>query len=337
MPVTTDINVADIVATKAMMMRQGLNKATITKYAKAMADGAVFPPIVIFEVDGQLILADGYHRHAAYQKLGIEKIAADVRMGTMDDALLAAVRADAHDGLKRTPADKEKAVRALLSSARWREMSDREIGREANVSQPYVSKLRKSINRTDNVISSNGTRMETRMGKDGKRRPVARSNASTRAQHAAPAPAAAPPSAPAAATAPSNSYYKPFPKLTREQIGAPAEGTENEQDPDSPPGVTRAQAWSQKYGHVHFRPLDQRLRAEGEKKATSLAAAMRELEKPIAEVMKYSDDPNKLLAIYSQMKGPIPGKFRDRLAVIEPFAAFINALSAAARAGKTAA
>jgi hypothetical protein len=127
----------------------------------------------------------------------------------MDDALLAAVRADAHDGLKRTTADKEKAVRALLASARWREMSDREIGREANVSQPFVSKLRKTIILTDNVISSNARNIETRMGKDGKRYPVMRS------KPAAPAPAAPAASSPAP-------LYKPLPKLTREQIGAPA-------------------------------------------------------------------------------------------------------------------
>jgi hypothetical protein len=74
-------------------------------------------------------------------------------------------------------ADKEKAVRALLSSVRWREMSDREIGREANVGNRFVGQIRKCINSTVSGHSSNGTRMETRMGKDGKRRPVARSNA----------------------------------------------------------------------------------------------------------------------------------------------------------------
>jgi hypothetical protein len=57
-------------------------------------------------------------------------------------------------------------------------------------------------------------------------------------------------------------------------MGAPAEGTEFEQDPESPPGTTRAMAWSAKHGHVHIRPLDQRLKAEREKKVTSFIASL---------------------------------------------------------------
>jgi hypothetical protein len=47
-------------------------------------------------------------------------------------------------------------------------------------------------------------------------------------------------------------------KFTWQQIGAPKPGTEQEQDPDSPPGVTRAMAWSAKHGHVQLVPLDEK-------------------------------------------------------------------------------
>src|SRR5262245_16711626 len=100
--ITTEINVSDIVANAAMMMRQKLSLKTVTKYAKEMESGAEFPPMLVFQVNDELILADGFHRHSAYQRCGIERIRADVRLGTIDDALLAAVRADAREGLKRT-------------------------------------------------------------------------------------------------------------------------------------------------------------------------------------------------------------------------------------------
>ena len=94
---TTKISVANIVANAAMMMRVKLDKPTVTKYAKAMEDGAQFPPMLVFEIDEQLILADGFHRYSAYQKLGTTEIQAEVRFGTWDDALLAAAKADAHE------------------------------------------------------------------------------------------------------------------------------------------------------------------------------------------------------------------------------------------------
>lgn len=75
--------------------------------------------------------------------------------------------------------------------------------------------------------------------------------------------------------APSISNPPPaLPKFTRAQLGAPPEGTENEQDPDSPPGVTRAMAWSMKHGHVHIRPLDERLHHERWKKAQAWVSAL---------------------------------------------------------------
>ena len=77
-------------------------------------------------------------------------------------------------GLAATPADKEKAVKALLASEKWRGMSDREIALAANVTHPFVSKQRKSTISVGNVSTSSAPRMETRLGKDGKRYPATR-------------------------------------------------------------------------------------------------------------------------------------------------------------------
>ena len=305
---TTQIEVVDILASKAMMMRAKLNDKTVARYAKAMQGGATFPPILVFEVGDKLILADGYHRYSAYKKLGIEKIEADVRIGTMDDALLAAVRANAHEGLQRSNADKEKSVKALLASEKWREMSDGEIAREANVSRSYVQKLRSVTIRPATVAGQNATKVESRMGKDGVRRPVVRS---------------APASAPATPYKP-----PPLPKFTREQLGAPAEGTEHEQDPDSPPGVTRAQAWSAKYGHVHIRPLDERLKAEREKTVISFITALRELIKPAAELLKHDIDPHDfMMALYGIKGNAMMSKFEERMGAIEPLLTRLIALN----------
>ena len=303
---TTKISVANIVAKAAMMMRVKLDKPTVTKYAKAMEDGAQFPPILVFEIDEQLILADGFHRYSAYQKLGTTEIQAEVRFGTWDDALLAAAKADAHEGLARSPADKEKAVKALLACECWRALSDREIAREAGVGYSLVAKLRKVVIQVPAAGTSIATNRATRLGKDGKRYPATRSK-----------PVAAP-------------AYKPpppMPKFTREQIGAPAEGTEKEQDPDSPPGVTRAMAFTAKHGHVHIRPLADKERAEREKKATSFVAGLRDLNMLSDELLNHSMGPDDLLATLREMNGKsMLNKFDARMSAIKPLLTYLNAL-----------
>lgn len=310
MLLTTEIMVADIVANAAMLMRVKIDRATVTRYTKEMEAGAQFPPILIFRVDDELILADGFHRHSAYQKLGLEKIQAEVRVGTLDDAILAAVKADAHEGLQRTPADKEKGVKALLACERWRAMSDREIAREAGVGYSLVAKLRKVSIQLPAAGSSIAANRETRRGKDGKLRPAHRSR-------------------PAAAPAVPSYKPPPLPTFTREQIGAPAAGTEDEQDPDSPPGVTRGQAFTAKHGHVHIRPLNEKLRAEKEKRATSFVSALRDFAKPTQELMKHAMEPTELLAALQDMSGrAMRDKFTERMDAIEPMLTLLTAINA---------
>lgn len=51
----------------------------------------VAAPVVVFDVDGVLLLADGHHRVAAAEQLGRTTVRADVRKGQRHDALQFAV------------------------------------------------------------------------------------------------------------------------------------------------------------------------------------------------------------------------------------------------------
>jgi hypothetical protein len=70
------------------------------------------------------------------------------------DALLYS-SSNAEHGRPRTNADKRKAVRLLLADAEWGQWSDREIARHCQVSQWFVSRLRKGA-------SHNGYEMKPR-------------------------------------------------------------------------------------------------------------------------------------------------------------------------------
>jgi hypothetical protein len=122
--------------------RANVNDQVVSEYAEAIKAGATFPPIVVFYDGKKHWLADGFHRFHAYQKIGREKVAADVRQGTRRDAILHSVGANETHGLRRTRDDKRRAVLTLLNDQEWSKWSDGEIAKRCAVSREYVNRLR---------------------------------------------------------------------------------------------------------------------------------------------------------------------------------------------------
>lgn len=131
--------------------RDMVNPTYAEELAEALGVGAELPAIVVFHDGDKYWLADGFHRVEAHKIAGKANITADIKQGTQRDAILFSVGANANHGMRRTNADRERAVTRLLTDEEWGKWSDREIARRCNVSQPYVSRLRARL--TDNVIS----------------------------------------------------------------------------------------------------------------------------------------------------------------------------------------
>jgi ParB-like nuclease domain len=127
------------------MRESGLDAGIVAEYAEALNDGATFPPITVFFDGEQYWLADGFHRVGAVKKLGLETITADVRQGTRRDAMLHAVGVNAVHGLRRTAADKRRAIVAMLRDPQWARWSDREIGKRCAVDHKTVHKVRADL------------------------------------------------------------------------------------------------------------------------------------------------------------------------------------------------
>jgi hypothetical protein len=66
-----------------------------------------------------------------------------VRKGTRRDAILYAVGANEGHGLRRTPADKRKAVLTLLEDPEWSKWSNYQIAEACKVTPPFVLRLRR--------------------------------------------------------------------------------------------------------------------------------------------------------------------------------------------------
>ncbi|MFC3207194.1 DNA N-6-adenine-methyltransferase [Aquamicrobium soli] len=125
--------------------RATLDQDTINDYRDALQAGATFPPVTVFYDGSHYWLADGFHRVHAHIMRRVSNIEAEVRQGTCRDAVLYSVGANASHGLRRTNADKRRAVETLLEDEEWGKWSDREIARRCGVDNSFVSRLRKAV------------------------------------------------------------------------------------------------------------------------------------------------------------------------------------------------
>jgi len=130
-----------------------------------MANGDAFPPIVVFSDGETYWLADGFHRMYAAKKIELVTITADVRQGTRRDAILYSVGANSEHGVRRTTADKRKAVTMLLEDSEWATWADGEIGRRCIVTDRTVANIRKELSPKISEIKKSTTRKVKRNGK----------------------------------------------------------------------------------------------------------------------------------------------------------------------------
>lgn len=119
-----------------------MHPAAAVEYSEAMQEGASFPPVVVFHDGETYWLADGFHRVEAARMAGFDSIQAEIRHGSKRDARLHAVGANQAHGLRRSNADKRRAVMAILEDPEWNAWSDREVAARCGVTHPFVAKLR---------------------------------------------------------------------------------------------------------------------------------------------------------------------------------------------------
>jgi hypothetical protein len=171
---TKQVELESITVKEEVQQREDLNMECVEEYAEEIAKGTQFPPLVVFSDGENMFLADGRHRYEAYKLAGVVDVTVIVNEGGLRDAILHAVGANTDHGLRRTNADKRKAVITLLQDEEWKCWSDGVIADRCHVSQPFVSRLRNEL--TQNGFES----ASVRIGKDG--RAIDVSNIGTKAE-----------------------------------------------------------------------------------------------------------------------------------------------------------
>ncbi len=142
--------------------RVRLDDQAVADSPDALERGEKLPPVVVFvDRSGLYWLADGFHRIAAYRRLGRKLVPVHVQNGTRADAAWYALGANRANGVRMTNADKERAGKLALQMRP--KASDRAIAAHVGVSDKTVAK-----NRSGAEIPH----LNRREGRDGKTYPV---------------------------------------------------------------------------------------------------------------------------------------------------------------------
>lgn len=153
-----EIPLDDLVLDQTLNLRDRLDDFTVERYADSWER---LPPITVYQVEGRLLVADGFHRYAAAVMLGKRSIKAEVIEGSMTDALDFVASVNLFHGLPLTRAERRRAVEIKLKL--HHDWSDRRMAEELAVSRELVAKIRRQLIESRQIPNLPG-----RVGADGK-------------------------------------------------------------------------------------------------------------------------------------------------------------------------
>jgi len=157
-PKTQKIKISDIRTDGGTQLRAGgLDETAVEDYAEALKHKAKLPPVDLVWDGTNYWLVGGFHRLEAHIRAGKSAIKAVVTSGKLRDALLAAVSENTSHGLRRTNADKRRAVEVLLTDPEWSIWGDREIARLCGIGYTLVGTVRRELSARGGQIEMDNT------------------------------------------------------------------------------------------------------------------------------------------------------------------------------------
>lgn len=135
------VRLDEIISSKDVQVRVGgLDEENVQRLMAVVENGGELPPIIAYETDRGLFVADGFHRVEVARRLGSVDIRAEVRKGSYEDALDFAEEANLKHGKMLSAADKKNLlIRRLSRGHEWAQTSNREIARQLGVDHKTIS------------------------------------------------------------------------------------------------------------------------------------------------------------------------------------------------------
>lgn len=166
------MNLAALVLDPRLQSRAEISEDAVAEYAHDIEGGDQFPPVIVFFDSVHFYLADGYHRYHAHKRAGKVSIQCEVINGTIRDAIYYSTAVNAKHGMRRSYADRRKAVMTLLEDFEWGMKSNTEIAKHCGVSVSFVSNLRNTSGKMPDKIEYKTPSGETKTKVKASGRPV---------------------------------------------------------------------------------------------------------------------------------------------------------------------
>lgn len=160
------LNIDALVLDEALQSREEISEVAVSEYAESIKAGEDFPPVLVYFDSINYYLTDGYHRYHAHKRAEKVSILCEIVSGTYRDAVLHSTGVNTTHGVRRTSADKRKAVMKLLDDPEWKKWSNAEIGRQCGVSAPFVANLRE-IDLAEVKYKTSGGKVATKFKASG--------------------------------------------------------------------------------------------------------------------------------------------------------------------------
>ncbi len=116
LPETRTVPIKSLLRDPRFQVRTRLDDVTVSRYANAIAEGCMMPPIRVAAVNSALVVVDGWHRLAAYERRGMGMVEAEIIVATEHEAQWLAAVANMAHGLPLRTAEIRTAFRAMIKA-----------------------------------------------------------------------------------------------------------------------------------------------------------------------------------------------------------------------------
>jgi len=149
--------VGELTADRDIQCRKHWSPQTVDRYARRMErnddneviglKGKTFPAIRVVDTGDDLLIWDGFFRHAAAKKAGLTKFQVVVEEGSRRDAILNAAGANtpAEHGKQRSEVSTREAIRRLLDDEVWGQRSSNWIAEEIGCKPHLVDEVAETL------------------------------------------------------------------------------------------------------------------------------------------------------------------------------------------------
>ena len=144
--------------------REKLDPEHIKDLIRDWKKGARFEPALVYHDGESYWLTDGYHRDAALLELGESEILVEIRSGTLEDAKWHSYSVNQHKALKRSNADKQRAIIGALKHSYAVNRSNVQIAEHCGVDEGTIRGWRKKLEENGEIEFCQA-RIVTRNGK----------------------------------------------------------------------------------------------------------------------------------------------------------------------------